>query len=222
MKQGSVGSLEKLPASFPYAYDPKEPFDGMLEWFIEELERRQAVAEPSGDVQQDAEQAFSNACEYMYHMVGRGMFAVQGFEMTLGSILIGTATFTREVTTQEAVNDLIAAIDGKTCGTLLKEATQVMSINPHGLNILSRALKARNRLVHGYFERHASNMFSNEGRRLMVVELVETMRVIGLADAMLEQAAGLLLQRKGYGRAYRDALMMNALEQSLTGTKPVI
>lgn len=220
MTNSNAGNHEKLPASFPYAYDPTAPLTEMEQGFIDHLDELNPDLEATGNKRADAERAFENAIEYVYSVVGRGLYHVQTFELSLGNILLGTATTTGAVTTNDAAAELSKKIDRMPCGWVLGEAKQAMNINPHGLNILSRALTARNRFVHGFYERHASNMFNHDGRRAMVAEVVELIRILELADTMLEETTVVLLKRKGLTPAHRDAKFHAALHKGLTGEEP--
>lgn len=215
-KSGEARKKEgKLSATFPYAYDPMAPYPDKLQFLIDELERRHTAAEAMANQRRNAELAFEDASNYIFQVVGRAMLTMQSFELTLGSILIGVATTSGEVTTPKEAEDFVAAVEAKTCGTLRKELLQVMDIDSHGLNILSRALKARNRLVHGFFERHLKDVWSHEGRQAMLAEVVEAMRVVELADNMLNAASDILLERMGYRRDLPFNLAIEVMESGL-------
>ena len=75
-----------------------------------------------------------------------------------------------------------------TLGRVIRELEAVTEVDPGLQDLLSKALKRRNWLAHGYFKDRAEDFLTVGGRAKMLTELEESQELLISADAALEQA----------------------------------
>ena len=71
----------------------------------------------------------------------------------------------------QRATDLYQQIDRQTLGQLLKRVRGSTDTIDHLTDLLTRALKARNRLSHSFYRQHNFRRNSEEGRKLMLDDL---------------------------------------------------
>lgn len=69
--------------------------------------------------------------------------------------------------------ELLARLDGNTLGQSLKQLRGTIEVDQETADFFSAALKARNRLCHGFYEKHNFKIQTDEGRDLMIADLEE-------------------------------------------------
>ena len=72
-----------------------------------------------------------------------------------------------------------------------------MSFDDLIITRIDEALDRRNYLTHHFFRTHNFALFSEEGRKLMMEELIEIGKKLDLAQQMLEAISSILLQISG-------------------------
>lgn len=131
--------------------------------------------------------------EEVYCKFGITAEAGQLFETELGTLLLSAKGMmdgwhiTPDV---KAGRKLVADIDRHTLGQMLTRVKDLVTFE-EGLDLsLMSALKARNRLNHGFYERHNFRIDTDEGRDLMIddlealhIELFDAWRIVSAMTA---------------------------------------
>jgi hypothetical protein len=139
----------------------------------------------------------------LYCKFGITAEAAQLFETELGSLLLAAQGAKKGWHVQpdpERGRKLLDEIDRHTLGQALSSVKSVVKIDDYSINSFAGALKARNRLMHGFFERHAFKIQTDEGRDEMIADLellhAELFRAYQLASAMTHIALEFILEAK--------------------------
>lgn len=142
----------------------------------------------------------------VYAKFGLTAEASQLFETELGTIILACEGEERgwhlKANPQEAA-DFYEKLNRKTLGQVLGSLKEYLDLDAEVAQLFGDALKARNRLNHGFFERHNFAIFSDEGRSAMIAEL-ETMHVqlaaaYDVAQPVAAQLVGRLHAARGRG-----------------------
>lgn len=146
----------------------------------------------------------------LYCKFGMTAEAAQLFETELTTLLLGVLGMSRGwhiVPDPAAAEKLARRIDAQTLGALFKRVESVVRIDAELKGKLASAVRARNRLIHGFFERHNFRIQSSEGRDLMIAdldtlhaELVEAWQLAGamsqfIVDQLRQQRADFLKKK---------------------------
>lgn len=110
----------------------------------------------------------------MYAKFGITAEAAQLFETSLGTVILAAKGLNEgwHVTPdREAATKALQDIDGSTLGRLLGKFKDELQIEPVIADQFTRALKVRNRLFHGFYERHNFKTQTEEGRDAMIADL---------------------------------------------------
>lgn len=110
----------------------------------------------------------------LYAKYGIAAEAAQLFETELGTLLLGLRGVDEGwpiIPDGEAAREVLQEIDRSTLGRLLRSLRRHMKIESDLEEVFSFALEARNRLMHGFFERHNFRIQTAEGRRKMIADL---------------------------------------------------
>ena len=110
----------------------------------------------------------------LYAKYGIAAEAARLFETELGTMLLCYKALEKDwhivpdaAVAQEALN----LIDRNTLGRVLKDLKRYVTFEADLEEGFSSALKARNRLMHGFFERHNFRIQNESGRREMIADL---------------------------------------------------
>ncbi|MCA0050633.1 hypothetical protein LB577_27395 [Mesorhizobium sp. B283B1A] len=110
----------------------------------------------------------------LYAKFGKAAEAAQLFETELGSLLLCARGLERgwhhEVDPDDA-RKVLDHIDRSTLGQLLGTLKNCVSLDYGLVDRFACALKARNRLVHRFYETHGFKIQTDEGRDAMVADL---------------------------------------------------
>lgn len=110
----------------------------------------------------------------LYAKFGIAAEAAQLFETDLGTLLLclkGLDNGWHIVPDGEAARELLEQIDSSTLGRLLHNLKQYIKIEGDLEKGFMSALAARNRLSHGFFERHNLKIQTEDGRIEMISDL---------------------------------------------------
>jgi hypothetical protein len=113
----------------------------------------------------------------VYAKFGLTAEAAQLFETELGTILLAREGEERGWHLQadpEKAAEFYEKLNRKTLGQLLRWLREYLDLDEKVAASFELALEARNRLNHGFFERHNFGIFADPGRDAMMAEL-ETM-----------------------------------------------
>ena len=114
--------------------------------------------------------------ENVYCKFGITAEAAQLLETSLGTLLLsveGLLNGWHEGTHGEEAAVALERIERRTVGTLLKELQKLVKFEGDLPALFSSALKTRNRLIHGFYERHDFKIQTDEGRDVMMADLEE-------------------------------------------------
>ena len=139
----------------------------------------------------------------LYAKFGITAEAAQLFETELGTLLLGArglgGNWHVEPSPEEG-GRLLEEINRSTLGHLLKTLKRHVEFKPDLETKLTSALKARNRLTHGFYERHNFKIQTDEGRDQMIADLEllheELFQAWQLASAMTLLLSDIILDLK--------------------------
>lgn len=135
--------------------------------------------------------------EEVYCKFGEAAEAGQLFETELGTLLLGVQGLECGWHIQpepRVARNALDEIESHTLGALLKSLKQVVSFDDATVDRFASALKARNRLIHGFFERHDFGNLTEEGRDKMLAELKALHEELYIAWQCAGAMTGLLLE----------------------------
>lgn len=110
----------------------------------------------------------------LYAKYGIAAEAAQLFETELGTLLLGLRGLDEGwhiLPDGEAAREVLDTVDRSTLGRLLNDLKRHITIEGDLEAGFATALKARNQLMHGFFERHNFKIQTEEGRRDMIANL---------------------------------------------------
>ena len=110
----------------------------------------------------------------LYAKYGLAAEAAQLFETELGTLLLALRGLENDwhvIPDGAAARETLDAIDRSTLGRILTNLKRHIAIEGALEELLASALKARNRLTHGFFERHNFKIQTEDGRKHMIGDL---------------------------------------------------
>lgn len=110
----------------------------------------------------------------LYAKFGLAAEAAQLFETELGTLLLALRGLEKNwhvTPDREAAQQVLDGIDRSTVGKLLKDLQRHIAIDGNLETLFYSALNARNRLMHGFFEKHNFKIQSEAGRTEMIDDL---------------------------------------------------
>jgi hypothetical protein len=110
----------------------------------------------------------------LYTKYGIAAEAAQLFETELGTLLLALRGLENDwhiIPDGVAAREVLDSIDRSTLGRVLNDLKRHITIESDLEERFSSALKARNRLAHGFFERHNFKIQTEGGRREMIADL---------------------------------------------------
>lgn len=110
----------------------------------------------------------------LYAKYGIAAEAAQLFETELGTLLLGLQGLENDwhlLPDGAAALEVLENIDRSTLGRLLNDLKRYITIEGDLEECFASALKARNQLMHGFFERHNFGIQTEDGRKMMIADL---------------------------------------------------
>ena len=110
----------------------------------------------------------------LYQKFGVTAEAAQLFEADLGSIMLSVNGLKHDwhiAPDRSDAQKLYEKMGKLTLGNLLRQTCQDVSFDDNTFCIFDAALDARNKLFHGFFERHNFKIQTDEGRAIMMADL---------------------------------------------------
>ncbi|TCT06530.1 hypothetical protein [Aquabacter spiritensis] len=142
----------------------------------------------------------------LYAKFGITAEAAQLFETELGTLLLcarGLESGWHVVPDGASGRDLLRDIDRSTLGGLLTKLKRHVEIDDDLSARFASALAARNRLNHGFYERHNFKIQTDEGRDVMMADLEalheELFTAWQLAGAMTSLASEVIMRERERG-----------------------
>jgi hypothetical protein len=112
----------------------------------------------------------------LYAKYGIAAETAQLFETEMGMLLLCLRALENDwhiVPNAPAAREVLVSIDRSTLGRLLNDLRRYSRIDGGLEDLFSSALNARNRLMHGFFEKHNFKIQTEEGRTEMIADLDE-------------------------------------------------
>ena len=134
----------------------------------------------------------------VYCKFGETSEAAQLLETELGNILFLSGAIDQnliEETDQVAASALYRSINRKTLGQLLKGLKNTTESVDHLKELLSKALKERNRLAHSFYRQHNFRRNSDGGRQIMLDDLEQIHDVLLEAYKTVARLSGIDLDK---------------------------
>jgi len=119
--------------------------------------------------------------EDVYQKFGFASEAAQLLETELGTILFVSGAIKQnliEKQNSDIATELNESINRKTLGQLLKGVKNTTISVEHLEDLLSKALKERNRLAHSFYRQHNFRRNSEDGRKIMLDDLEQMHEVL--------------------------------------------
>lgn len=135
--------------------------------------------------------------EHVYEKFGKVAELAQMLETELGSLLFADEGLKQGACSQDDWNsghEVLAAIDKQTLGRLLKTYRDRFPAASDVDEVMSDALAARNRLIHGFYLSHGSRIETADGRDRMIADLEQIWTALWPAYEFAATLADLLLQ----------------------------
>lgn len=110
----------------------------------------------------------------LYAKYGIAAEAAQLFETDLGTLLLSVWALENGwhvVPDGAAAREVLNSIDRSTLGRVLNDLKRYIRISTEFEDVFLLGLRARNHLMHGFFERHNFKIQTAEGRKEMIVDL---------------------------------------------------
>ena len=142
----------------------------------------------------------------LYAKFGITAEAAQLFETEIGTLLLcarGLESGWHVVPDGTSGRDLLGEIDRSTLGRLLTKLNRHVEIDDNLSASFASALAARNRLNHGFYERHNFRIQTDDGRDVMMADLDalhdELFAAWRLAGAMTSLASEVIVRERERG-----------------------
>ena len=127
---------------------------------------------------------------------GMAAEAAQSLETSLGTALLGLEGLRRGWPARPQPEEARAAlerVEKSTLGTLLKSMQELVPFEDDRLaSLFLSALKTRNKLMHGFYERYNSKIHTKKGRDMMIAHLDLMHRELFRASQMARAIAALI------------------------------
>ena len=110
----------------------------------------------------------------LYGKFGIAAEAAQLFETELSTLLLAARGLEKGwhvAPDPESARKALDDIDASTLGMMLRHLKRATTIDDVITDKFASALKARNRLMHGFYERHNFKIQTDEGRDVMMADL---------------------------------------------------
>lgn len=142
--------------------------------------------------------------EDVYAKFGRTAEVAQLFETELGTLLLARQGEVRGwhlKANPDQAAEFYEKLDRKTLGQILANLRDLLDFDEQVAEAFQIALKARNHLNHGFFQRHNFEIFDEAGRNAMVDELEKMHSELVAAYEIAQPAATQLVARVQAARA---------------------
>ena len=140
---------------------------------------------------------------------GLAAYHAQCFEMELKNIFLLLIRANNRSFSIPLLEQCEAVLDKQTLGTLIRDIRKVVSFDDGCVTAIEAALTNRNRLMHGFYERHATEFLSRTGRETMIRELESYSDSFETADTVARSVSGAI----GKSLGITDELLQAELER---------
>ena len=140
---------------------------------------------------------------------GLAAYHAQCLEMEIKNVFLLTVRANNGEMPPSFFDGAEITLDKQMLGTLVRDLKKVISFGDSAASLLDDALTNRNRLTHGFYERHAADLLSHDGRTAVIEELDRYEQSFRCADALCQTASGALCNVLGITQEY----LMKELEK---------
>ena len=134
----------------------------------------------------------------VFEKFGQTAEVAQLFETDLGTILLALEGEQRSwhlSPDPDSASAFYEKLNKKTLGQILTGVKSFVDLDDHVETIFQRALSARNRLNHGFFEGHNFAIYSPEGRDAMLADLEKLHTELFAAWQTSQRVSSFLVER---------------------------
>ena len=136
---------------------------------------------------------------------GLAAYHAQCFEMELKNIFLILLRSNNRSLSIPLLEQCEAVLDKQTLGTLVCEIRKIVSFDDASVTFIKSALSNRNRLIHGFYERHAADLLSHAGRETIIRELESYHDSFGIADTVARSVSGAIGKTLGITAEFLQA-----------------
>ena len=149
---------------------------------------------------------------FIYPLFGYSLYLVQNLEKLLINIIFCNKITTRKNETEKELIDFANNLDfgNKTMGGLIAEIKRTLAFKENDLTQLESTLKSRNYFVHDYFKFNTELLYSINGKKRIIKDLVDFKNQIEVSEAVIHKYVDMYLQHFGYTRERYNAELKEA------------
>lgn len=185
--------IKNIKIGMNFSYEPSMPLSEDLNELICEYER---MTEGYQQI------------KHIYAVAGLALYEAQCFEMGLRQAIICVEKYINSnIKTPEAYDLYDEKLSKLTLGKLLCEIRKFVEVEENTDEVLSKALGKRNYLTHHFFKDHALDFVNDNGRKQMLMELLESINIFRLANASIDCIARLFLKAMGIAEVDIDHIV---------------
>ena len=140
---------------------------------------------------------------------GLAAYHAQCFEMELKNIFLLLLRANNRSLSIPLLKQCEAVLDKQTLGTLVRDIRKVVSFDDRCVTAIESALTNRNRLMHGFYERHSTDLLSHTGRATIIQELESYSESFETADTVARSVSGAI----GKSLGITDEFLQSELER---------
>ncbi len=141
---------------------------------------------------------------------GSACFQAQNLEGAFRMLLVLKAAQKNQKYDIETIRDVESATAASTLRSLFQAAKQAEYFTPAEERMLNKAIKERNFVIHGYFDKYATLLAKVEGRQWLVKNLHEIRDLLHSANYVVVSLCDRYLTEQGMGmealKSYADTL----------------
>ncbi len=153
--------------------------------------------------------------KHIYACVGLALYWAQCFEVEMQLSLIFRRKAEGELSSGKEHDDFNQQLSDMTQGKLIRHFEEFVELDDCGRDLLKAALRARNSLAHGFFERHSEDFLHASGQERMLDELLEWIRLFQLAEGLSQVVTNAQIPLFGKTREEMEAEAQKYLESKL-------
>jgi len=150
---------------------------------------------------------------------GLAAYHAQCFEMELKNIFLLLIRANNRSLSIPLLEQCEAVLGKQTLGTLIRDIRKVVSFDDGCVTAIEAALTNRNRLMHGFYERHATDFLSHTGRETMIRELESYSDSFETADTVARSVSGAIGKSLGITDEFLQA-ELERMKKEATQNEP--
>ncbi|QXE89309.1 hypothetical protein [Geomonas subterranea] len=133
----------------------------------------------------------------IYLEIGAAVQDCQRIELYISFIVTLLIDLSDGDLTEDQFRGSMESLGAQTMGRLMEEIKQKVGFTDESVHALRKALKARNFLIHRFYNERSDLLLSNEGREKALREIRAKRTALNTANAMLDPVMKDLIRLKG-------------------------